>query len=295
MIQTNRAQANNKIIEKIEEAKASVEITLDHLPDSYFLIKPSGEILKGNHSAARLMDTNIEEIIGKSIREIFDEESWLQFTSNLKTLIETNKESIEQYHKRKLNKVPKDILHEIFIYPKGKRRYFQWNLSIFMRISNRRGPLIQVHGRDITDLITFKSMIEHFFSAIPLGILTIDEVGQIQLPVSKYLNVLFDFNDLKDKDFFKLICEKAPEKRRDEIDSIKKGYLETIGKEKDFFQKQAKKWPNTFILNGFDQQVKKVQLNYHSISHDRVVNGMLVIIDFIVDNVSNSQTNQDGD
>lgn len=271
-------RASHKILTHLEKSKANTENMVDRLPDCYFVINRKGRILKGNEIAAKIMGANQDTIINNSIARLFSKESWNIFNNKIDRLVEVNKEKIAKKEVKKYE----NITFELHVDGKTESQLsFHWNMRIFEGVSDRRGVLISVFGRDITQIKEYERQLAEIFSAIPLGITMINANGFIDGPYSSYLDYLFEMEDLKDANLFDLLFEPAKKKmNRNELKGLEE-LRKVFGVEKLFYE-VAKKWfPKEIFYEGKSGKIRWMRVTYHPVVREDLVEKILLVFDDI--------------
>ena len=83
----NNIDVSYPIISLLEQAKTTVEAIVEDFRDFFFVIDESGKVLKSNSVGTSLFQSSTEEVINKSLSELFSPESWDKFIINVRRLI----------------------------------------------------------------------------------------------------------------------------------------------------------------------------------------------------------------
>ena len=273
MLVAQNLRASHKILYQIERSKANTETMVDLLPDYYFVINQSGRILKGNISGAKLLKTNTDGIINQNVGQLFSTESSNIFFNKINKLADA-------YKRTRSNRSENKTVTSSFELPIDAEDYeaksIHWNLRIFEGVSLRRGALISIFGRDITEIRKYEQQLSEIFSAIPLGIMMIDSKGDVNGPYSAYLEFLLEQETLKSKNIYKVLFDLAYENMSPEE---KKGYREfqnVFGADIIFYKVDKKRFPKVLKLplkNGF----RWLEVTYHPIVKDEMINKVLLV------------------
>ena len=273
MLVAQNLRASHKILYQIERSKASTETMVDLLPDFYFVINQSGRILKGNISGAKLLKTNTDGIINQNVGQLFSSESSNIFFNKITKLADA-------YRRTRSNRSENKTVTSSFELPIDAEEFdtksIHWNLRIFEGVSLRRGALISIFGRDITEIRKYEQQLSEIFSAIPLGIMMIDDKGDVNGPYSAYLEYLLEQETLKDKNIYEVLFDPSSENMTPEE---RKGYREfqnVFGADEIFYKVDKKRFPKVLKLplkNGF----RWLEVTYHPIIKDEMINKVLLV------------------
>lgn len=114
----------------LQKNKSTIQTLLDTNPETEFLIDKAGTILAGNHTFAKRIDKNINEIIGLSLKDLFPSDIAKLRTNKINEVIDSHK-----------------IVH--FIDSRNKRIYDNYYHPVFDEEGNME--MIAVFAKDITD------------------------------------------------------------------------------------------------------------------------------------------------
>jgi PAS domain S-box-containing protein len=187
-------RASHEIITALEKCKSSSEHILDQLPDILTIMTLDGRILKGNLAASQLLEVDPENILNKNLYDVFHLETRNIMRSRITSLLRDNSQ--------------KQLQFELPVVTRsGIQKEHLWTISLFTQISDRRGPLIKVLGKDISKIKEFEKKLSQIFSAIPLGIFTVDLNGEIEWPYSLFTEYLLGQDKLSGKKLNKILFE----------------------------------------------------------------------------------------
>lgn len=264
---TQNLRASHEIIARFEKSKDNMEILLDKLPDIFIVFDSTGRILKGNHKAAKLFNVSIERVIWKNISQFFNKESWHIFENNYKSL--TSGEYDEVEFELNLDGIDPDNVLD-----------YHWHIQRVPGISDRRGALFNVIGRDISKVKEYEKKLSQIFSTIPIGILTIDKSGKVMGPYSAYCEYLLDDTSLEEKSIDKLLFESC---YKNMSRSDKLGIEElfsTFDKEDLWFELCKDRFPKELIFTPNGKKENRVLgITYHPILSDNRIRNMLFILE----------------
>lgn len=133
---TRDLQAIHQILSVFEKSKIQSDLLLDSLPITFMVIDQKGNIYRGNNDAALLFQLGFEDLIGKSILNLFSEEGRLDFFKYFK-----------QLQSREVERSQFDLT--VHIHP-GVERLFVWDISPFYADIGQL-KLFKIIGKDVTD------------------------------------------------------------------------------------------------------------------------------------------------
>ncbi|MBQ47029.1 MAG: hypothetical protein CMP10_06045 [Zetaproteobacteria bacterium] len=265
---TQNLRASHKILTKLERSKNNVERMIDRLPDIFGIIEMDGRILKGNKSLADWYHLdNVERILGHQICDLFCKQSWSIFQQHLGNLVKNESNSVD--FELQIDCNSNDI------------RSVHWNIQRIDTISRRRGDLFIIFGRDITQIRHYEKQLSQIFSAIPLGIFTMDPEGMIDGPHSFYLEYLLGQSNLSEKSMKKVIFEKAePLMSQSQVAGYKE-LFGVFGMDEFWFDMGMARYPAEIFLPTGEDDDKGLWLgfSYHAILRDALVHRVLVVVE----------------
>jgi serine phosphatase RsbU (regulator of sigma subunit) len=132
--------ATHEIVVNLEKAKSALESLIKNMQDLTCLATVEGRVIWGNEMAANWLGANIDLLHLNNLRQLFKPEHWETFCEHIKAFTEKGDAgaTIE--------------LHLPIIY-EGAAREILWSIRIFSAVSIRRGTVLLVVGRDITDVL----------------------------------------------------------------------------------------------------------------------------------------------
>jgi PAS domain S-box-containing protein len=136
-------RASHDVISVLERCKSSSEQIIQNLPDLFVIMDRTGRILKGNAEAAKLLNCDYEHLLNKNIYDVFTLESKNIFKSRISVLLKDLGIKQLQYELSCIDEA-------------GHQAEFLWTISKFGQISERRGPLIKVLGKNISKVKEFE-------------------------------------------------------------------------------------------------------------------------------------------
>ncbi|MBC7660054.1 MAG: SpoIIE family protein phosphatase [Chitinophagaceae bacterium] len=129
--------ATHEVISDLIRAKSAMETLVHEMHDLTCLVTCAGRILWGNRSAAVWLGVDHDLLHESSLAPLFSETDWAAFLERLQSL--TAQSAFVEFHSRFTSE--------------GKSRDVLWNVRPFKAVSDRRGLLLHVVGRDITDVL----------------------------------------------------------------------------------------------------------------------------------------------
>lgn len=262
-------RASHEVISVLERCKSSSEQIIQDLPDVFVIMDRSGRILKGNAEAAKLLNCNYENLLNKNICDVFHLESRNIFKSRISALLK--------------DLGIKQLEFELPCSGEGERQLdFLWTISKFNQISERRGPLFKILGKDISRVKEFEKKLSQIFSAIPLGILTINAAGEIEWPYSFYSEFLMGDSKLAGKPIFKVLFEPIWEHLDPNSRTGAMQLVDCIGGEALWFDFAKIHFPREVLLTRQTADgVKSIWLgiNYHPITHENTVEKLMIVLE----------------
>lgn len=262
-------RASHEIITVLEKCKSSSEHILDQLPDLLVIMSLDGRILKGNLAAARLMGVENEDILNKNLFDVFHVETRNIMKSRISSLLKDRNLKQQQFELPIINKDSQQVEH-------------LWTVSLFTQISERRGPLIKVLGKDISKIKEFEKKLSQIFSAIPLGIFTVDSNGNIEWPYSLFTEYLLGQDKLADMPLDEVLFKPM----WDSLDSIEKTgagqVVDCIGGDTLWFDMAKLHFPKEVRFTRETPDGVKacwLGITYHPIVHENKIEKLMIVLE----------------
>lgn len=262
-------RASHEIITVLERCKSSSEHILDQLPDLLVIMTVDGRILKGNDAAAKLMSCPPEDILNQNLFDVFHMETKNIMKSRIASILKNR--DIDQ------------LQFELPVVDKnGNQKEHLWTVSLFSQISERRGPLIKILGKDISKIKEFEKKLSQIFSAIPLGIFTVDSSGKIEWPYSLFTEYLLGQDKLSGQGLEEVLFEPVWET----LDSIEKTgasqVVDCIGGDTLWFDMAKLHFPAEIAYTRETPDGIKtcwLGVTYHPIVHENTIEKLMVVLE----------------
>jgi PAS domain S-box-containing protein len=262
-------RASHDVISVLERCKSSSEQIIQNLPDLFVIMDRTGRILKGNTEAAKLLNADFERLLNKNIYDVFTIESKNIFKSRISVLLK--------------DLGIKQLQFELTcIDENGHQAEYLWTISKFAQISERRGPLIKVLGKNISKVKEFEKKLSQIFSAIPLGIFTVNSAGEIEWPYSLYSEFLLGDNKLAGKHIEKVLFEPIWEN----LDPIERTgamqVVDCIGGDTLWFDLAKLHFPREVKYTRQTPDGLKsiwIGITYHPITHENIVEKLMIVLE----------------
>ncbi len=262
-------RASHDVISVLEKCKSSSEQIIQQLPDLFVIMDRNGRVLKGNIEAARLLRCDTEHLLNKNIYDVFGTESRNVFKSRISVLLKDIGVKHMEFELATLDE-------------NGNNVEYLWTISRFTQISERRGPLVKILGKDISKVKEFEKKLSQIFSAIPLGIFTVNASGEIEWPYSLYSEFLLGDINLIGKRLESVLFEPV----WDSLDPIERtGAMQVvscIGGDVLWFDLAKLHFPKEIRYIKHTQEGAKnlwLGLTYHPITQDNVIEKLLVVVE----------------
>jgi PAS domain S-box-containing protein len=265
-------RANHELIVDLGRAKSAVEQITENSPDVVGLVTLDGRILKGNTSCATLFGCDDEQIYERGLKQAFTGESWRTVNNKLVSMGAVSETSTSF-------ELPVDGI--------DPDRLFHWTFSPFTAVSERRGKVFSFVGKDITALRNYERKLAAIFSALPLGVLTLDRDGKIEWPWSQFSETLLGNNKLQGLDARTGIFGRAGDFLTKTQKEGAKLFFDNIGGEELWYEMAKDQFPKEVPIASADGQEIAIWLgiNYNPIVRDGNVDKVLVVVDDITERV----------
>lgn len=263
-------QASHKILDLLERANAQSEAIVDGLPGVFLILNESGEILRGNVEAARVLDIDPEGLLRTECSRLFKQETWQIFQQYLQQLKDDPEENALRFE---LSVSGGESLED--------DRPFYWRLSRIETPSDEEGKLFYLMGEDITELRETENKLSNVFANIPLGILTVDEYGNIEDTYSSYLGWLLGGGDFNGRPFREIVFDPIQKDlSEEELEGIRNIEL-SVNADERTFDELISTFPSQiyFYRNNSKRGGKHLQISYKPVIYEGVVKRLLVIME----------------
>lgn len=268
MSQNNELLACYKILSFLEKASDDAEAMLDQMPGVMAVLNKRFQVVRGNYEFAELAGCNADDILGFDFTSLFS-------PAHAEKLVRRFSE---------LTKRPEHeaVCFELEIQPREQgqeTRQYYWQAST-MRVANgAEGTLINITGKDLTDLYRSEMKLKNIYSNMALGMLTLDSEGRIKDVLSQFCEVIFNSVDLPGKRFISLFKNAELGGYKSELDKLAT-LNDCFGKSKAFFNDIVDKLPRVVAIS--DHHCANIQwanINYQPILADGLVAGFVLMIE----------------
>jgi signal transduction histidine kinase len=271
-VASHSIRANHELILDLCLAKEALERVNDDLPDIFGLMTADGLVVKGNHSYSKLLKIDSEDVSSTRLQSMFSPESWRIIKGSIDGASDLKDQSISL-------EVPIDAIDADCLY--------HWTFSPFRAVSERRGGLYSFVGKDITKLRELERKLANIFSAIPLGVLTINRERKIEWPYSAYTEFLLGQRNLDGVSAENALFGRA---RRFLTSSQLEGinvFLNQIGAEEEWYDMTKDQFPKE-VPFGDEHSLEPTGwrgLSYNPIIRQGKVDKVLIVIEDVTDRV----------
>jgi len=132
--------ATHEIVVNLEKAKSSLESLINGMQDLTCLITTDGRIIWGNQRAATWLGIDHDLVHLCQMKQLFKDEDWAQFQNRL-----------EPFQHSGLSGQPSEF--QLPIQQATNSREILWSVRPFQAVSIRRGTILLLVGRDITEVL----------------------------------------------------------------------------------------------------------------------------------------------
>ncbi len=132
--------ATHEIVVNLEKAKSSLESLINGMQDLTCLVTTDGRIIWGNQRTATWLGIDHDLVHLHQMRQLFKDDDWVQFEDKLKPFQESGLTGAT--HEFQLPIQQGQASREIL-----------WSVRPFQAISVRRGTILLLVGRDITEVL----------------------------------------------------------------------------------------------------------------------------------------------
>lgn len=132
--------ATHELLLNLERSKSAVESLIMGMQDFTCLMTGEGRVVWGNDCAASTLGCLRDHLYKQRLESLFQPADWQHFQTILKTFDEAGLDAIPQEFQLPIKQ--------------GKKvREILWSIRPFRAVSERRGVLLLLMGRDITDVL----------------------------------------------------------------------------------------------------------------------------------------------
>lgn len=262
-------QASHKIVTLLERANSQTEQIIDNLPGIFLIFSERYEVLRGNREAAQVLGVDTESLLRTKVSTLFRTDMWEVFIQNLH-LLEMQSTLTARFE------LPVNCGQD-----GNKEKPYYWRLSKMTGDNNAEGSLYTLLGEDISQLRESESKLMNVFSSIPLGIMTIDEHGDIEDTYSSYLLYLFGVSSISGKSLREVVF--APIEKDltgSDVQGIDNIFV-SLNREERFFDSLKDTFPTQiFLYMGENKKEgKHLGFSYKPVIYDGIVKRVLIIVE----------------
>ncbi|MCW8932975.1 MAG: GGDEF domain-containing protein [Gammaproteobacteria bacterium] len=271
-------QASHKILTLLEDANAQSEYILDTVPGVFLIINEKFEILRGNVEFSNIFKIDYEKMLRFDFSTLFEHEVWSIFQKHFSILDNDDSQN--------------SIKFELSISSKssfGSAKPFFWHLTKMKGGNNAEGKIYSIMGEDISQLRESENKLLNVFASIPLGILTINEKGNVEDTYSSYLSCLLGSDDFNGRSFKEIIFDPIMDDlTRDEIKGIENVY-NCLNNTETCFEATVDSFPKQiFFHKKIDSMTppgdkrkdgKFLKISYKPVAYEGIVKRLLLIIE----------------
>jgi PAS domain S-box-containing protein len=272
LIASHNLRATHDILSTLSGSKRALETILENQTDIFCLISDQGRIIKGNKSLASFFQTKTDLLQKHFIKELFSSSSWQLFQNKVETL---------KKHKEKSN-ISFELLLDGEMH-KNAAIDMLWTVSRFESISDRRGSVYSVIGRDMSEIKKFQKRLSMIFNSVPLAIFQINNAGKVIGPYSAYTEILFGQENIEMTDFKKLLGPayiNMTQSQRFGVDQL----MESLRGEEFWYDINKCHFPKEINL-GVNGKDLWIGLSYSPVVRDGVVDEILVVAEDVTDRI----------
>ena len=269
-------RANHELIVDLARVKAAQDQITNDMSDLCGLMTRSGRIIKANTAFAKLMGIDDEDVYSANLSTLFLGESWEIIQTNI-----TNACAVSDA----------PVMIEMPIDGKSRDSTYHWSFVPYLGVSKRRGAIFSFVGRDVTALREYERKLANIFSAIPLGILTVDRELKVEWPYSAYTEVLLGSTDLRDLDAREAIFGRSiPFFSQLELDGLN-SFFAQIGGDELWYDLAKDSFPKVLAMAGPGSTEPNIwrEISYNPVKRAGVVEKVLLVIQDITDRVIQSR------
>ena len=267
-------QANHELLLGLNAAKGAQEQMHDDFPDLLGIAVEEGNLLQGNQSICDLIGSDKEDVIDHSLTQLFKKKSW-------------------KLIKKQFAKTDQNIFSlELPIDGVDSERLFAWTFSTFKAVSNRRGRLWSFVAKDITEQKQTANKLSAIFSAIPLGVLTINSKCEIDWPYSAYTEVLLGRDKLEGVDAKEGLFGKSLRFMSSQQLEYVENLVNLLGEDEDWFEMVHKQLPFEIPFAEEDGAIEPSHwrsLHYSPVVQNGIIEKILVVVEDITDRMRQRQ------
>ena len=263
-------QASHKVLTLLEKANAHSEKIIDELPGVFLVINEQNTILRGNLVSSRIFNVDYEDLLRTNFSKLFKHETWLIFQRHFQQLASDETKTSAKFELGICDHSDGSV-----------EKPFYWHLTKMQDSNRAEGLIYSLMGEDISELRDAENRLSSIFANIPLGILTLDEHGNIEDTYSSFLFCLLGGGDFKGKSFRDVVFEPIEhDLTSDEkigVDNI----FACLNNEERNFVILAESFPKRifFYTDNRKNEGKYLQISYQSVVYDGIVKRLLIILE----------------
>ena len=267
-------QASHKILMLMEEANCYSETIIDRLPGIFLIVNERYEILRSNIEFADTFGLDYSNILRLNFAQLFKQETWKIFQHHFEYLRDSPQEEGVKFE-LSVEDSDKESNHI------ATERPFYWHLSKMSFGNNAEGELYTIIGEDISQLRESEKKLLNVFASIPLGILTMNEDGNIEDTYSNYLGYLLDCEHFEGKGVIEVIFEPVWDALSQDEQNAIGHLLDCMNANESVFQDYSEALPKQIYFKKCltDNEGKFLKISYKPVAYDGVVKRLLLIIE----------------
>lgn len=202
-------QAGHQILSLFERSKDTIDSILDRQPALFAIVDSSGRILRGNDQLAQQFGRPLDQCSGLSLNLLFTPEAWNTFFLNLLKVTDSRLPMVA-FELPIQSVATKQIVSSIY-----------WRVEI-LQLENSPGlRMALVLGQDISELRRSERQLSELFATTPIGLMTIDQKGNISSSYSAYCEWLLDTSNIAGKNACELIfCRGQNDFSMDQLSAV---------------------------------------------------------------------------
>ncbi len=273
IVASHNLRATHDILLAMSGSKRALELILENQNDIFALFTDGGQILKGNAALANFIKQPSDVLFRYNLKSLFSSHSWQMFGNKV--------EIIKKHRERK------NVSFELAVDSEQCRgeelQDFVWTVTRFDSITNRRGQVYSVIGRDMTEIRRFQKRLSMIFGSVPLAIFQIDRQKCFKGPYSAYAEIIFGSENLEGRPFTDTIAKAKSNMTPSQRYGIEQ-LLESIGEEEFWYDIYKAQFPKEMNF-GTKENSLWIGFNYSPIVRDTRVEEILVVAEDITERV----------
>lgn len=267
MTSINELLASQNMLALLEEANQHVEALLDDFPTVFVVVTNTGQVIRANQTCCDVMGESLDGALHGDFFSTFNSENKAIFQYHLKQLCDA-KETTSSVQFRA----------DVTCTKTQKTQQYIWTIAVKPCVNAAYDALYTIIGKDCSSIYESEVKLTSIFECLPLGILMLDENGNIEEVLTQYTLVLLENSSLKGAYIIDTLPTACEQDKRD-LDLSFKRLLSCVGKPMSSFLELESYFIKSISIKSETLcSTKWLKINYQAISKNGLVEKFMIIL-----------------